>query len=123
MSASQIYLGSSHLIVRNIHLMNFFSIVWILGSTKIVEQELSINKSLVKVNMKEDTILAKKIICDYMLANSLKPQTVGISNKLILSCSTVHQKYHKHIEDIKKLTGSNKRESEIQSLINEINSY
>ena len=76
-----------------------------------------------KVNMKEETILAKKIICDYMLANSLKSHTVGISNELILSCSTVSQKYHKHIAEINKLTESNKREPEIQSLTNEINSY
>ena len=75
-----------------------------------------------KVNMKEETILTKKIICDYMWTNSLKPHTVGISNKLILSCSTVPQKYHKHIAEINKLTESNKRESEIQSLTNEINS-
>ena len=51
-----------------------------------VERGFSINKSLVKVNMKEETIVAKKIIRDYMLANSLKPHTVEISHKLILSC-------------------------------------
>ena len=57
-----------------------------------VELGFNINKSLVKVNMKEETIVAKKIICDYMLANSLKPCTVEISNKLILSCSTAPSK-------------------------------
>ena len=51
-----------------------------------VERGFSINKSLVKVNMKEETIVAKKINRDYMLPNSLKPYTVEISNKLILSC-------------------------------------
>ena len=51
-----------------------------------VERGFSINKSLVKVNMKEETIVAKKIIRDYMLANLLKPYTREISNKLILSC-------------------------------------
>ena len=72
-----------------------------------VERGFSINKSLVKVNMKEETIVAKKIIRDYMLANSLKPHTVEISNKLILSCSTARQKYRQHIEEVKKLTESN----------------
>ena len=43
-----------------------------------VERDFSINKSLVKVNMKEETIVAKKTICDYMLADSLKPYTVEI---------------------------------------------
>ena len=73
--------------------------------------------------MKEETIVAKKIIRDYMLANSLKPHTVEISNKLILSCSTARQKYRQHIEEAKKLTESNHRESEKQSLTNVINSY
>ena len=72
--------------------------------------------------MKEEIIVATKIIHDFMLASSLKPHTVEISNKLILSCSTAHQKYHQHIEEAKKLTESNQRESEKQSLTNEINS-
>ena len=38
-----------------------------------VERGFSINKSLVQVNMKEETIVAKKIIRDYMSVNSLKP--------------------------------------------------
>ena len=88
-----------------------------------VKRGFSINKSLVKVNMKEEAIVAKTIIRDYMLANSLKPHTVEISNKLILSCSTTHQKYHEHIEGAKKLTESNQREFEKQSLTNESNSH
>ena len=57
---------------------------------------------MVKANIKEETIVAKKIVGDYMLASSLKPHTVEISNKLILSCSTACQKYHQHIEKAKK---------------------
>ena len=38
-----------------------------------------------------------------MLANSLKPHTVEISNELILSCSTARQKYRQHVEEAKKL--------------------
>ena len=57
--------------------------------------------------MKEETIVAKKNTRDYMLANSLKPYTVEISNKLILSCSTARQKYRQHIEEAKRLTESN----------------
>ena len=53
-----------------------------------------------------------------MFTNSLKPHTVEISNKLILSCSTARQKYHQHIEEAKKLAESNQRKSEKQSLTN-----
>ena len=83
MSASQIYLGSSHLIVRNLDLMNFFPIF--LGIQKYkdlsyvvkiiltvshgqasVEREFSISKSLSKVNMKDETTVQRRsfvIIC------------------------------------------------------------
>ena len=88
-----------------------------------VERGFIINKSLVKVNKKEETIVAKKITRDYVLANLLKPYTVEISNKLILSCSTASQKYRQHIEEAKRLTESNQRESGKQSLTNEINPY
>ena len=57
--------------------------------------------------MKEETIIAKKIICDYMFSNSLKPHTVEISNKLILFRSSACQKYCQYIEEAKKLIGSN----------------
>ena len=43
-----------------------------------VERGFSINKSLVKVNIKEETIAAKKIIRSYMFANASKPQIVEI---------------------------------------------
>ena len=59
--------------------------------------------------MKEETVVAKKIIPNYMLANSLKPHTVKISNKLILSCYTACQKYRRPIEEAKKLTENNQR--------------
>ena len=92
------------LIKRNIDLMSFFFhslgiqkykdlsyVVKILLTSShgqaSVEWGFSINKSLVKVNKKKETIVAKKIICDYILVNSLKPHTVEVSNKLILSCS------------------------------------
>ena len=69
--------------------------------------------------MKEETIVAKKIIRDYMLANLLKPYTREVNSFLL----TARQKYREHIEEAKKLTESNQEESEKQSLTHEINSY
>ena len=86
------------------------------------ERGFSINKSLVKGNLKEKTIVAKKIIHDYILANSLKAHNVEISNKLILSCSSARQKYRQYIAEAKMLTESNQRESKKQSLTHEVNS-
>ena len=83
MSASHIYLCSSHLIVGNRLDELFFHCLGIQKYNDLsyvvkiiltlshcqasVEREFSINRSLVKVNMKEETIVAKKIIRDYIL--------------------------------------------------------
>ena len=88
-----------------------------------VEWGFSVNKSIIRVNMKEESIVAKKIIRDYMIANSLKPHTVEISNKLILSCSTARQKYRQHNNETKKQEEKKKKESEKQLLTNEIIAY
>ena len=58
-----------------------------------------------------------------MIANSLKPHTVEISNKLILSCSTARQKYRQHNNETKKQEEKKKKESEKQLLTNEIIAY
>ena len=55
-----------------------------------VERGFSINKSLLKVNISEHSIISKKIIRDHMLANGLEAHTFTIPNKLVLSCNTAY---------------------------------
>lgn len=58
-----------------------------------VERSFSINNSVLNLNMKEDSIVAKKIVKDHMISNGLKPNTINISNKLIRSVASARQKY------------------------------
>ena len=48
-----------------------------------VERGFSINKSVLNVNITEESIVSKKLVRDHMIANKLEPYTVPISNELI----------------------------------------
>ena len=88
-----------------------------------VERGFSINNSVLKVNIKEDSIVAKKIIRDHMLANALNPHNVQISNKLILSCNTAHMRYRESKEEKAKANKNQKINEEKRSLNEELNSF
>ena len=63
-----------------------------------VERSFSINKSVVDVNMKEESIVARKTIKDHMLSNDIQPDTIEISNKMINFYRSARQKYEIHKE-------------------------
>ena len=48
-----------------------------------IKRNFSINKSVVDVNMKEESIVARKTIKDHMLSNDIQPDMTEISNKMI----------------------------------------
>ena len=56
-----------------------------------VERGFSINKSVLKVNITEESIVSKKLVRDHIIANKLEPHTVPISNQLICSVSCACQ--------------------------------
>ena len=62
------------------------------------ERSFSINKSVVDVNMKEQSIVAHKTIKDHMLSNNIQPDMIEISNKLINFYLSARQKYEIHKE-------------------------
>ena len=63
-----------------------------------VERSFSINKSVVDVNMKEESIVARKTIKDHMLSNDIQPDMVEVSNKIINFYCSARQKYEIHKE-------------------------
>ena len=63
-----------------------------------VERSFSINKSVVDVNMKEESIVARKTIKDHMLSNDIQPDIIEISNKMINFYRSARQKYEIHKE-------------------------
>ena len=62
-----------------------------------VERSFSINNSVLNLNIKEDSIVAKKIVKDHMISNSLKPYTISITNQLIRSFYAARQKYQESL--------------------------
>ena len=60
-----------------------------------VEHEFSINNSLSKVNISEQSLVCKKIVRDHLILNQLKPHTVPITNQFMHSVALARQKYNK----------------------------
>ena len=90
-----------------------------------VERGFSINKSILDVNMKSDSIVARKVIRDHMLANGLTPETINISNAMLKSFKSAHLKYTTHLEQIaveKSKTQMSKQKSIITTEINDLKS-
>ena len=86
-----------------------------------VERGFSVNKSILENNMKEDSIVARKLIRDHMLAHSLSPESFIITKPLISSCLSAHRKYQDHLQSIKDAEGREAESKKVKILIEEIN--
>ena len=80
-----------------------------------VERSFSINKSVVDVNMKEESIVARKTIKDHMLSNDIQPDMIEISNKMINFYRSARQKYEIHKE--REAENKKKKDKSIQQQI------
>ena len=88
-----------------------------------IERGFSLNKTILDVNMKKESIVARKIIRDHMLTNSIQPHTIDINNAMIVSFKAARQKYQLYLEEIaskEKEKETNNRKAIIISEINEV---
>ena len=86
-----------------------------------IERRFSLNKTILDVNMKKESIVARKIIRDHMLNNSIQPHTIDINNTMIVSFKAARQKYQLYLEEIaSKEKETNNRKAIIISEINEV---
>ena len=67
-----------------------------------LEHSFSINNSLSIVNVSEKSFVCKKLVKDYLLSNQQEAHTVPITNQLICSVATAHQKYKESLEGDRK---------------------
>ena len=58
-----------------------------------VERGFSINKALLEDNMKEESIISRRRIKDYMYAYKLKPYQVNVSKDMQISVATARSRY------------------------------
>ena len=81
-----------------------------------IDREFSVNKFMFETNMKEELIVARKLIRDHMLAHSLSPESFVIIKPLITSCPNAHKKYKEHLESVKNAKEQEKVSKEMKSL-------
>ena len=67
-----------------------------------VECGFSLNANIMKTNMSRESLTAKRIIKDHMLANKLKPHTIEIIKSIVQAFRSDRQKYEVHLEEEKK---------------------
>ena len=67
-----------------------------------VERGFSLNPGVLEDNIKEKSVVSKRIIKDHMISHDLQPDTVEITNELRKSCQHARQRYHTHLEEEKK---------------------
>ena len=77
-----------------------------------VERSFSINKSVVDVNLKEESIVARKTIKDHMLSDDIQPDMIEISNKMINFYRSARQKYE--IQKEREAEKEKKKDKSIQ---------
>ena len=82
-----------------------------------VERSFSINNTVLRQNMKEESIVDKKILKDHMIANGLKPDSVQVTNKLLRSVTSARQKYEGSLEQ-ERLKNRNERAENQKRIIN-----
>ena len=79
-----------------------------------VESGLSLNANIMKTTMSPESLTAKRIINDHMLANKLKPCTIETTKPIFQAFRSGRQKYGVHLEEEKKK--NQKSETEVRAV-------
>ena len=64
-----------------------------------VERSFSLGKSSLQTNITEESIIAKKIVRDHLLAEKIELSSYQVPNKLILQCNSAHSKYKASLKE------------------------
>ena len=88
-----------------------------------VERSFSLGKSFLQTNITEESIIAKKIVRDHLLANKIELSSDQVPNKLILQCNSAQSKYKASLKEKAKDAERNaeaEKRKLIQSEIDEL---
>ena len=88
-----------------------------------VERSYNLGKSSLQTNITEESIIAKKIVRDHLLANKIELSSYQVPNKLILQCNSAHSKYKASLKQKAKDAERNaeaEKKKLIQSEIDEL---
>ena len=85
-----------------------------------VERGFSINNNVVEQNMSPETITARRLIKDHMLANGLTPESIHLSQNLIRSVRGAAQKYKDFLEEKRKESEREEEDRRLEVLSNDM---
>ena len=67
-----------------------------------IERGFSLNESICKKNMSSESLIAKRVVKDHMLAFDLKPHTIEITSSIVKAFKSGRKKYHEYLEEEKR---------------------
>ena len=99
-------------------------IILILSSGQaFTERGFSVNKPLLKVNMKDDTVVARRFVKSYLKNKDVDPHTIAITSAMVKEVKKANMRYTIHLEEEKnkkKLSGENTEKQKICSELQSI---
>eukprot|EP00111_Clytia_hemisphaerica_P010133 TCONS_00029622-protein len=64
-----------------------------------VERGFSVGKASMRINISDESIVAKKIVKDYLLSNKIDISNYSPPSKLVLSCKSAHTRYKASLQE------------------------
>ena len=68
----------------------------------LVERGFSLNKTMLKDNIEQTSVICRSLTKYYLVMKNVKPYTTKISNQLILDIKSSRMKYESYLEEQKK---------------------
>ena len=72
--------------------------------------------------MGENTIIARRLIKNYLRVNAIEPYTIQVKNELLKSVKCAEQRYDIHLEEQKTSTKGKEKSKELAEVNNELKS-
>ena len=64
----------------------------------LVGSVFSLNSNIIKANMKPETLIAKRLMIDHMVAKNVKPRTIDIIKLMLKALKSAYSSYNIHLE-------------------------
>ena len=90
------------------------------GGQAHVERGFNDNNVVLKDNQKDNTVVARRFIKDYMAKNQYVAHTVPITQNLVKSYRRARERYQQHLDEEKKKKDKEEKSEELEKVENEL---
>ena len=87
-----------------------------------VERGFNSNNIVLKDNMGESNIIARRFIKNYLRVNAVEPYSIQVKSELLKSVKCARQRYDIHLEEQKTSTKEKEKSKELVGVNNELES-